>query len=79
MLPLLWLLFPFITKVGMFKRGMEDNCDKVVWALSFHFIEILIKLLQSYINAGFKEGVVCILKILLSLYKDLAKKLYIRD
>jgi len=58
---------------------MEDNCDKVVRALSFYFIKILIKFLQSYINARFKEKVVCIFKILLSLYKDLVKKLYIRD
>jgi hypothetical protein len=56
---------------------MKDNCDKVVGALSFYFIKILIKLLQSYINARFKEAVVYILKILLSLYKDLVKKLYI--
>jgi len=74
---LLWPPFPLIAKVGAFKRGIKDNCNKVVRALSFYFIEILIKLLQSHINAGFKEAVIYILKILLSLYKDLAKKLYV--
>ena|ERR1700722_17060603 len=75
----LWPPFPLIAKVGAFERGMKDNCNKVVRALSFHFIKILIKLLQSHINTGFKEAVVCIPKILLSSYKDLAKKLYVCD
>jgi len=62
-------------KVGVFKRGIEDNCNKVVRALKLYFIKMLIKLLQSYINARFNKGIVFILKALLSLYKDLAKRL----
>jgi len=45
MLPLLWPPFPLIAKVGAFKREIEDNRDKVVRALGFYFIKILIKLL----------------------------------
>ena len=61
----------------MFKKGMEDNYNKVVRALEFHFVKILIKFLQSYINAKFNKEIIFIFKALLSLYKDLTKKFYI--
>jgi hypothetical protein len=76
-LPLLWPLFPLIAKVGAFKRGMEDNYNKVIQALKLYFIKILIKLLQSYINTKFNKGIIFVLKALLSSYKDLTKKFYI--
>jgi len=56
---------------------MEDNCNKVVRALKLYFIKILIKLLQSYVNARFNKGIVFVLKALLSSYEDLAKKFHI--
>jgi len=78
-LPLLRPPFPFIAKVGAFKRWIKDYYGKIVRALSLHFIKIFINFLDSYINAQFKEGVVFILKALLSLLKDLIEKLYIRN
>jgi len=54
--------FPLITKVGAFKRRIEDYCGKIVRALGLYFIKIFINLFNSYINAQFKEGVAFILK-----------------
>ena len=79
MLPLLRLLFPLIIKVGAFKRRIKDYCGKIVRALGLYFIKIFINFFNSYINARFKEGVIFILKALLSLLEDLIEELYISN
>jgi len=76
---LLGLPFPLIIKVGAFKRRIKNYCGKIVRALGLYFIKIFINLLNSYINAQFKEGVVFVLKALLSLLKDLIEELYISN
>ena len=77
MLLLLGPPFPLIAKVGTFKRRIKDYCGKIVRALSLYFIKIFINLLDSHINAQFKEGVAFVLKVLLSLLEDLIEELYI--
>ena len=79
MLLLLGLPFLLIIKVGAFKRQIKDYCGKIVWALGLYFIKIFINFFNSYINARFKEGVIFILKALLSLLEDLIKELYISN
>ena len=63
--------FPLIAKVGAFKRRIKDHYGKIVRALGLHFIKIFVNLLDSYINAQFKEGVAFVLKALLSSLEDL--------
>jgi len=65
------LPFPLIIKVGAFKRWIKDYYSKIVRALSLYFIKIFVNLLDSYINAQFKEGVTFILKALLSSLENL--------
>ena len=79
MFPLLGPLFLFIVKVGAFKRRIKDYCNKIIRTLGLHFIKIFVNFFDSHINARFKEGVVFILKALLSLLEDLIKELYISD
>ena len=79
MLLLLGLPFPLIAKVGAFKRRIKDYCGEIVRALGLYFIKIFINLLDSYINARFKEGVAFILKALLSSLEDLIEELYISN
>ena len=67
----LGLPFLLIAKVGTFKRRIKDYCGKIVRALGLYFIKIFINLLDSYINAQFKKGVIFILKALLSSLEDL--------
>jgi hypothetical protein len=76
---LLGLLFPLIAKVGAFKRWIKDYYGKIARALGLYFIEIFVNLLDSYVNARFKEGVVFVLKALLSSLEDLIKELYISN
>ena len=64
MLLLLRPLFPFIVKVGLFKRWIKDHCGKVIGALVFYFIKIFTNLLDNYINTQFKKGVAFIFKAL---------------
>ena len=71
MLLLLGLLFLLIAKIGAFERRMKDYYSKIVRALGLYFIKIFINFLDSYINTQFKEGVIFILKALLSLLEDL--------
>ena len=70
---------PLIAKIDAFKRRIKDYCGKIVRALGLYFIKIFINFFDSYINAGFKEGVAFILKALLSSLEDLMEKLYISD
>jgi len=77
--PLLGPPFPLIVKVGAFKRRIKDYYGKIVRALGLYFIEIFINFFNSYINAGFKEGVIFVLKALLSLLEDLIEELYISN
>ena len=76
---LLGLPFPLIAKVGAFKRQIKDYCGEIVRALGLYFIKIFINFFNSYINARFKEGVVFILKALLSLLEDLIEGFYISN
>jgi hypothetical protein len=76
---LLGLLFPLITKVGAFKRRIKDYYGEIVRALGLYFIEIFINFFNSHINARFKEGVIFVLKALLSLLEDLIEELYISN
>ena len=62
MLPPLGPPFPFITKVGIFKRQIKDYYSKIVKALSLYFIKIFIDLLDSHVNTQFKKGVIFIFK-----------------
>ena len=77
MFPLLGPPFLLIAKVGAFKRRIKDYCGKIVRALGLYFIKIFINFFNSYINTRFKEGVVFILKALLSSLEDLIEKRYI--
>jgi len=63
----------------VFKRWIKDYCGEIVRALGLYFIEIFINFFNSYINAGFKEGVIFILKALLSSLEDLIEELYISN
>ena len=63
--------FPLVAKVGAFERRIKDHCGKIVRALGLHFIKIFVNLLDSHINAQFKEGVAFVLKALLSSLEDL--------
>ena len=54
---------------------MEDNCSKVVGTLYLKLVEILINLLDGYSNTRLKEGVVLVLKLLLSLKKVFMKRI----
>ena len=58
---------------------MKDYCGEIVRALGLYFIEIFINFFNSYINARFKEGVIFILKALLSSLEDLIEELYISN
>ena len=73
MFPPLKLPFLLIAKVGVFERQIKDYYGKIIRALGLYFIKIFVNFFNSYINAGFKEGVIFILKALLSLLKDLIK------
>ena len=79
MFPLLRPLFPLIAKVGVFKRWIKDYCGKIVRALGLYFIKIFINFFNSHINARFKEGVVFVLKALVSSLEDLIEELYISN
>ena len=79
MLLLLGLPFPLIAKVGAFERRIKDYYSKIVRALGLYFIKVFVNLFNSYINARFKEGVVFVLKALLSSLEDLIEELYISD
>jgi len=77
--PLLGPPFLLIAKVGAFKRRIKDYYGEIVRALGLHFIEIFVNFFDSYINAGFKEGVAFVLKALLSSLEDLIEELYISN
>jgi len=76
---LLGLPFLLIAKVGAFKRRIKDYYGEIVRALSLYFIKIFINFFNSHINARFKEGVIFILKALLSSLEDLIEELYISN
>ena len=71
--------FPLITKVGAFKIRIKDYYNKIIRAFGLYFIKIFVDFFDSHINAKFKEGVVFILKALLSPLEDLIEELYISN